>query len=123
MTQTPSFRRSRDLDKSNHFRQIIQELPNDYYSEIKLHNIFHIAYKAIAFCTNKKEPTITFPIPIYDWNDNEAGLCHGGFVHKANRCASTFSFVVHLSATPILAARARCMFIISYNYDARIAAP
>ena len=30
------------------------------------------------------------------------------------------SFVIH-SATPILAARARCMFIISYNYDARIA--
>ena len=33
---------------------------------------------------------------------------------------SMFSFVIH-SATPILAARARCMFIISYNYDARIA--
>ena len=34
---------------------------------------------------------------------------------------STFSFVIHFSATPILAARVRCMFIISYNYDARIA--
>ena len=37
------------------------------------------------------------------------------------RHQSTFSFVVHFSATLILAARARCMFIISYNYDARIA--
>ena len=63
VTQTPSFRRSRDLDKSNKFRQM-QESTNDYYSEIKLHNIFHIAYKAIEFSTNKKEPTITFPIPI-----------------------------------------------------------
>ena len=33
MTQTPSFRRSRDLDKSNKFRQM-QELTNDNYSEI-----------------------------------------------------------------------------------------
>ena len=41
MTQTPLFRRSRDLDKSNKFRQM-QELTNDYYSEIKLHNIVHI---------------------------------------------------------------------------------
>ena len=63
MTQTPSFRRSRDLDKSNTFGQM-QELTNDYYSEIKLHNIFHIVYKAIEFSTNKKEPTISFPIPI-----------------------------------------------------------
>ena len=38
---------------------------------------------------------------------------------QAEQC--TFLFVIHLSATPILAARARCMFIISYNYDARIA--
>ena len=45
VTQTPSFRRSRNLDKSNMFRQM-QELTNDYYSEIKIHNIFHIAYKA-----------------------------------------------------------------------------
>ena len=45
MTQTPSFRRSRDLDKSNTFGQM-QELTNDYYSEIKLHNIFHVAYMA-----------------------------------------------------------------------------
>ena len=57
VTQTPSFRRSRDLDKSNKFRQM-QKLTNDYYSEIKLHNIFHIAYKAIEFSTNIKEPTI-----------------------------------------------------------------
>ena len=34
---------------------------------------------------------------------------------------SPFSFVIHFSATPKLAARARCMFIISYNYDVRIA--
>ena len=66
VTQTPSFRRSSlDLDKSNHFRQM-QELTNDYYSEIKLHSIFHIAYKAIAFSSNMKEPTITFPIPILE---------------------------------------------------------
>ena len=51
VTQTPSFRRSRDLDKSYKFRQM-QELTNDYYSEIKLRNIFHIAYKAIEFSTN-----------------------------------------------------------------------
>ena len=78
VTQTPSFRRSRDLDKSNRFRQI-QELTNDYYSEIKIHNIFHIAYKAIEFSTNKKEPTITFPIPILE--RQRGSPCHGGFVH------------------------------------------
>ena len=79
VTQTPSFRRSHDLDKSNHFRQIgpLQELTKDYYSEIKLHNIFHIAYKAIEFSTNKKKPTIIFRIPILE-------RCNGGFVHKAN---------------------------------------
>ena len=65
VTQTSSFRRSRDLDKSNKFGQM-QELTNDNYSEIKLHNIFHIAYKVIEFSTNKKEPTITFPIPILE---------------------------------------------------------
>ena len=65
VTQTLSFRRSRDLDKSNKFRQM-QALTNDYYSEIKIHNIFHIAYKAIECSTNKKEPTITFPIPILE---------------------------------------------------------
>ena len=65
VTQTPPFRRSRDLDKPNHFMQI-QELTNDYYSENKLHNIFHIPYKAIEFSTNKKEPTITFPFPILE---------------------------------------------------------
>ena len=56
MTQTPSFRRSSDQDKSNKFCQM-QELTNDYYSVIKLHNIFHIAYNAIELSTNKKEPT------------------------------------------------------------------
>ena len=35
VTQTPSFRRKRDLDKSNTFRQM-QELTNDYYSVIDL---------------------------------------------------------------------------------------
>ena len=65
VTQTHSFRRSRDLDKSNTFGQM-KELTNDYYSEIMLHNIFHIAYKAIEFITNKKEPTISFPIPILE---------------------------------------------------------
>ena len=65
VTQTPSLRLSRDLDKSNHFRQM-QELTNDYYSVIKLHNIIHIAYKAMEFSTNKKEPTITFRITILE---------------------------------------------------------
>ena len=62
MTQTPSFRRSRDLDKSNKFGQM-QELTNDNYSEIKLCSIFRIEYKAIEFSTNKKEPTIRPYIP------------------------------------------------------------
>ena len=60
VTQTTSFRRSRELDKSNYFRQM-QELINDYYSEIKLHNIFHISYKAIECSTNEKEPTLPDP--------------------------------------------------------------
>ena len=62
VTQTPSFRWSCDLDKSNRFRQI-QELTNDYYSEIKLHNVFHIAYKAIEFSTNKKRTNNNIPDP------------------------------------------------------------
>ena len=65
VTQTRSFPRSRDLDKSNTFGQM-QELTNDYYSEIKLHNILHIEYKAIELSTNKKEPTISFPIAILE---------------------------------------------------------
>ena len=65
VTQTPSLRLLRDLDKSNNFRQM-QELTNDYYSVIKLHNIIYIAYKAIEFSTNKKKPTITFRITILE---------------------------------------------------------
>ena len=65
VTQKPSFRRSRDLDKSSKFGQM-QELTNDNYSEIKLCSIFRIEYKAIEFSTNKKEPTIKFPIPILE---------------------------------------------------------
>ena len=44
----------------------MQALTNDNYSEIKLYNLSHIEYKAIEFCTNNKEPTITFPIPILE---------------------------------------------------------
>ena len=44
----------------------MQALTNDNYSEIKLYSVFHIEYKAIEFSTNKKEPTITFPIPILE---------------------------------------------------------
>ena len=44
----------------------MQALTNDNYSEIKLYSIFHIEYKVIEFSTNKKEPTITFPIPILE---------------------------------------------------------
>ncbi len=65
VTQTPSFRRSRDLDNSNKFGQM-QELPNDNYSEIELCSIFRIEYNAIEFSTNKKEAAITFPILILD---------------------------------------------------------
>ncbi len=65
MTQAPSFRRSRDLDKSKKFGQM-QELTNDNYSEIKLCSIFRIEYKAIEFSTNKKEATNTFPTPILE---------------------------------------------------------
>ena len=60
----------------------MQELTNGYYSEIKLHNILHIAYEAIEFSTNKKEPTITFLIPILE--RQRGNPANGGLVHKAN---------------------------------------
>ena len=60
----------------------MQELKNDYYSEIKLHNIFHIAYKAIEFSTNKKN--LQLHSRSQYWNDNEAAPANGRFVHKAN---------------------------------------
>ena len=66
------------MTQTNKFRQM-QELTNDYYSEIKIHNIFHIAYEAVEFSTNKKEPTIHIPDP------NIGSPCYGGFVHKANK--------------------------------------
>ena len=44
----------------------MQELTNDNYFDIKLYSIFHIEYNAIEFSTDKKEPTITFPIPILE---------------------------------------------------------
>ena len=74
-----SFRRSLDLDKSNHFRQM-QELTNDYYSEIKLHSIFHIRplHLVVIKIKNKLHSRSQY------WNDNEAELCHGRFVHTAN---------------------------------------
>ena len=50
---------------ANNFGQM-QELTNDNCSEIKLCSIFRIEYKAIEYSTNKKEPTITFPIPILE---------------------------------------------------------
>ena len=62
MTQTPSFRRSRDLDKSNKFGQM-QELTNDNYSEIKLYSIFHIEYKVVEFSTNIKRTKNYIPDP------------------------------------------------------------
>ena len=85
MTQTPSFRRSRDLDKSNTFGQM-KELTNDYYSEIKLHNIFHIAYKAIEFSTNKKRTNSFIPDPNIGTTTRQPLImaADGGFVHKAN---------------------------------------
>ena len=48
----------------------MQELTNDYYSEIKIHNIFHIAYKAIEFSTKKKNQQLHSRSQY--WNDNEA---------------------------------------------------
>ena len=96
--QTPSFRRSRDLDKSNKFGQT-QELTNDNYYEIKLYSIFRIEYNVIAFSTNKKEPTITFPR-----NDNEAAPANGGFVNKVNVFLNVF----------------RCCLLLSYANDPRL---
>ena len=40
----------------------MQEVTKDTYSDIKLYSIVHIEYKASAFITNKKEPSITFPL-------------------------------------------------------------
>ena len=111
MTQTPSFRRSRDLDKSNTFRQM-QELTNDY-SVIKLHNIFHIAYKAIEFSTNKKEPTITFRIPILERQRGShwSWRCNGGFVHKANRTET----LKNMPSVPIVRIKTTCFYLF-YNW-------
>ena len=81
VTQTPSFRRSRDLDKSNKFRPM-QELTNDYYSEIKLHNIFRIAYRPLTLVLIKKNQQLHSRSQYR--NDNEAAPAIGGFVHKAN---------------------------------------
>ena len=81
VTQTPSFRRSRDLDKSNKFGQM-QELTNDNYSEIMLYSIFHIEYKAIEFRLIKKNQQLHSRSQY--WNDNEAAPANGGFVNKAN---------------------------------------
>ena len=62
VTQTPSFCRSRDLDKSNKFGQM-QELTNDNYSEIKLCSIFRIEYKAISLCSVETFYVLTYPCP------------------------------------------------------------
>ena len=71
--------------RSEQFKQVwVDEiLTNDNYSDIKLYIIFHIEYKVIEFITNKKEPTITFPIRQY-WNDNEAAPANGGLVNNNN---------------------------------------
>ena len=82
VTQTPSFRRSRDLNKSNKFGQM-QELTNDNYSEIKLCSIFRIEYEAIEFSTIIKKKQQLYSRSQY-WNDNEAAPANGGFVNKAN---------------------------------------
>ena len=66
------------------WRRRLRFLTNDNYSDIRLYIIFHIEYKVVEFITNKKEPTITFPIRQY-WNDNEAATANGGLVNKANR--------------------------------------
>ena len=77
--QTTSFRRSRDLDKSNKFRQM-QELTNDYYSEIKLtYSILHIRPLNLVLIKKKQLHSRS-----QYWNDNDAAPANGGFVHKAN---------------------------------------
>ena len=85
MTQTPSFRRSCDLDKSDTFGQM-KEVTNEYYSEIKLLNIFHIEYKAIEFSTNKKRTNNFIPDPNIGTTTRQPLImaADGGFVHKAN---------------------------------------
>ena len=82
MTQTPSFHRSRDLDKSNKFGQM-------QLFEIKLCSIFRIEYKAIEFSTNKKNQQLHSRSQY--WNDNEAAPANGGFVNKANIVLPTSS--------------------------------
>ena len=69
------------------FRQM-QELTNDYYSEIKIHNIFHIAYKATEF--NKKRTNNYIPDPNIGTTTRQPLImaANGGFVHKANDGAS-----------------------------------
>ena len=75
MTQTPSFRRARDLDKSNTFRQM-QELTNDYYSVIKYitYSILHIRPLNLVLIKKNQQLHSGYQY----WNDNEAATDHGG---------------------------------------------
>ena len=91
MTQTPSFRRSRDLDKSNKFRQM-QESTNDYYSVIKLHNILHIRPLNLVLIKKNQQLHSGYQY----WNDNEAATDHGGVmadscIRRMAHCVSDVS--------------------------------
>ena len=77
VTQTPSFRRSRDLDKSNKFGQM-QELTNGNYSEIKLcrpyiaYSVLNIRPLNLVLIKNNHQ---LHSRPQY-WNDNEAATAN-----------------------------------------------
>ena len=80
VTQTRSFRRSSDLDKSNKFGQM-QELTNDNYSEIYVaYSVLNI--RPLNLVLIKKNQQLHSRSQY--WNDNEAPPANGRFVNKAN---------------------------------------
>ena len=82
VTQTPSFRQSRYLDKSNKFGHM-QELTNDNYSEIKLYIAYSILnIRPLNFVLIKKNQQLHSRSQY--WNDNEAAPANGRFVNMAN---------------------------------------
>ena len=82
MTQTPSFRRSHDLDKSNKFRQM-QELTNDNYLKLSYVAYSVLNIRPLNLVLIKKNQQLHSQSQY--WNDNEAAPAIGGFVNKANR--------------------------------------
>ncbi len=87
VTQTPSFRRSRDLDKSNKFGQM-QELTNDNnFIILKLSYVAYYQYSVLNIRPLNlgliKKNQQLHSRPQY-WDDNETAPANGGFVNKAN---------------------------------------